>query len=105
MDEPLPKLEVKEVAPLAPLPDVGATRRIKRPEIVAMETRLRVDRFTAEAMFKRAKFEDKDFDENGTVVITEVLRPCRAKEPAVCIHVATGMQLCVDHYECDGVVL
>lgn len=86
------------------IPKLGESK-IERPEILSVETKLKFNRATAEEMFKRARFVDDDFDKLGYVTVTEVLRAAKPNEPYIFIHVATGIRFCVDHYECDGVIL
>ena len=101
---------MNSLTPLNPKPEPIKLKKlgpeqIERPEIVSLDTKLKFNRFTAEEMFKRAKFDDSDFDEHGYVTITEILRVAKPGEPATFHHLPTGLKFCVDHYECDGVIL
>jgi hypothetical protein len=89
---------------LSPKPKLGEAK-VERPEIMSIETKLKFNRPTVEATFQRAKFEDRDFDKDGKVIVTEICRPAKEGEKAVFYHVITGMNFVVDHYECDGVIL
>lgn len=101
MSNLLPKLESKTQS----VPKLGENKLI-RPEVIGMEVKLRMNRFTAENMFKRVKFEDSDFDDrDDKVVIIEVLRPVKEGEESILLHKPTGVQFCVDHYELDGILL
>lgn len=78
---------------------------LEKPDVVAVEVKLRFNRPMVEKTFQRAKFEDSDFDKDGKVVVTEILRPVKEGETAVLLHVPTKIGFVVDRYECDGVVL
>ena len=75
------------------------------PQLLGIETRLKMNRVTAETLFKRAKFDDSDFDKDGYCVISEIMRPVKEGETVVVEHKLTGVKMCVDHYECGGVIL
>lgn len=75
-----------------------------RPEVVAVEVKMKMPRKLAERTFQRARFVESDFVD-GYATITEKLRPVKKGEHATHLHIPTGVQFCVDHYEMDGVIL
>lgn len=99
-------------SPLKPLmngqplsaPKLGE-QRLEKPELLSVEVKLKFNRPTVEKTFQRAKFDDADFDKDGKVIVTEILRPVQPGEEAVLVHVPTKTGFVVDRYECDGVIL
>lgn len=94
------------VTPLPPrIKPLDVIEPLQRPSVVGMEIKMKMPRSMCEKTFQRARFLDSDFDEKGMAIITEKLRVAKDDEPVTVTHHPSGVKLCVDHYEKDGVTL